>query len=166
MVKAATLKHARLSRSRKKSTSTLNGKQYATREASWLCRSCRIVTGAISGKRVARCEACGMPSVIYVPSKLQLTRFMELLLLERAGVIQGLEFEPRYELVCNNVRLGSYTADARYTERATQRTIVEDVKPKGVPLSRDTTLKLKLMEALHAVIVAIVHPGPVRGARR
>lgn len=71
-------------------------------------------------------------------SKAEAARYVELRLLERAGQLTGLELHPSYLLQSKyttrageNVRAITYVADFRYTETATGRMIVEDVKGKA-----------------------------------
>jgi hypothetical protein len=82
----------------------------------------------------------------------ELRRYRELRMLEAAGVIAGLEVHPRYPLVVNGVKVGSYEADFRYVTPEGE-TVIEDVK--GV---RTSTYKLKkrLVEALYGIQVVEV----------
>lgn len=71
-------------------------------------------------------------------SKKEAARYHELKLLQKAGAIQGLELQPRFELCINGVTLGEYVADFAYEENDTGERIVEDVKsePTQTPLWR------------------------------
>lgn len=55
-------------------------------------------------------------------------RYQELRALEKAGVIRGLELQPRYRLVVNGVEVCSYYADFQYEDLERRRTVVEDAK--------------------------------------
>jgi len=82
-------------------------------------------------------------------SKKEAARFNSLLLLQQAGHITGLVAHPRYELRVNGQIVGTYTADATYTETASGRVVVEDTKS---PASRTEAYQLRkrLFEALMA----------------
>jgi hypothetical protein len=83
-------------------------------------------------------------------SKKEESRYRELLLLERAGEIRGIELQPRYDLVVNGHKLGFYRGDFRYKEVATGRSVLEDVKS---PVTKTAVyqLKKKLVKALYGV---------------
>ena len=81
-------------------------------------------------------------------SQKEMKRYQELLLLERAGVIQDVELQPRYDLIVNGHKLGFYRADFRYKEVATGTVVVEDVK--GVKTAV-YSLKKKLVRALYDI---------------
>lgn len=85
-------------------------------------------------------------------------RYQELLLLERAGQIQNLELQPKYEIIPKSVkadgtieRAAVYTADFRYVEDGVL--IVEDVKSKATAKLPDYILRRKLMLQVHGVEV-------------
>jgi hypothetical protein len=81
-------------------------------------------------------------------SKAEAQRFIELSLLQRVGQIADLECQPRFPLVVNGVKVCTYVADFRYSEVATGRVIIEDVK--GVR-TREFVIKKKLMAAVHGI---------------
>ena len=85
-------------------------------------------------------------------SKAEARRYQELRLLLAVGEITALECHPRYPLVVNGVKVGSYEADFRYVTPEGE-TVIEDVK--GV---RTSTYKLKkrLVEALYGIQVVEV----------
>ena len=85
-------------------------------------------------------------------SQLEYKRWCELKVLQRIGEIANLERQVAFELVVNNVRIGKFTADHRWVEPATGKTVVEDVKGMMV---RDVGLRLKLMKAVHGIDVQI-----------
>lgn len=97
-------------------------------------------------------------------SKAEAARAEELVLLERAGEIKGLEFQPSW--VLSDRPSVTYTADFRYRDpsrmvnfadgpRMTQEplVVVEDVK--GV-LTRDVRTKLAWLRAQHGVTVTLL----------
>jgi len=82
---------------------------------------------------------------IVFDSKREAARYMELMLLQRAGEISHLELQPVYECVVNGKKICTYRADFRYFTKLGN--IVEDVKGVKTPIYR---LKKKLVEALYA----------------
>ncbi len=77
-------------------------------------------------------------------SKREAARYMELVLLERAGEISRLELQPKYDCVVNGHKICTYKADFRYF--SAEGSVVEDVKGVKTPVYR---LKKKLVEALY-----------------
>lgn len=77
-------------------------------------------------------------------SKREAARYMELVLLERAGEISRLELQPKYDCVVNGKKICTYKADFRYFDA--NGSVVEDVKGMKTPVYR---LKKKLVEALY-----------------
>jgi hypothetical protein len=77
-------------------------------------------------------------------------RYQELLWMQQAGQISGLECQPRYDLIVNGQSLGFYRGDFRYKEVATDKSITEDVKS---PATKTAVyrLKKKLVKALYGV---------------
>lgn len=104
--------------------------------------------GGISKYGAKRTESNG----IMFDSKRESERYEELLLLESAGAISGLETKTAaciFQLVVNGVKIGRFTCDFRYTENG--RSVIEDSK-SGVA-SRDYILRKKLMKAIHGIDV-------------
>jgi Protein of unknown function (DUF1064) len=92
---------------------------------------------------------------IQFDSRKEAARYQELILRERAGDIEDLELQPRYNLVVNGQKLGFYKADFRYKEVATGLVVVEDVKS---PATRTPVymLKKKLVKALYGIDIVEV----------
>jgi hypothetical protein len=88
-------------------------------------------------------------------SRKEANRYQELLWMEAAGLIVGLECQPRYDLAVNGQSLGFYKGDFRYKDVATGRSITEDVKS---PATRTAVyrLKKKLVKALYGVEIVEV----------
>lgn len=61
-------------------------------------------------------------------SKKEAKRYVELLLLERAGLIRELRLQPRFPFVINGQKFCTYIADFMYYSEKEQCIIVEDVK--------------------------------------
>jgi hypothetical protein len=96
-------------------------------------------------------------------SKREAERCGELQLMEKAGEICSLEFQPRYELTVAGVKICTYVADFRYHERYippkreghyivtwNEDLVIEDVKGKR---TREFIIKRKLMKACFGIEV-------------
>jgi hypothetical protein len=86
-------------------------------------------------------------------SRAEANRWQELRLLERAGHIADLEYQPRYPLRVNGIVVATYVADSRYRDVLRDRLVVEDVKGVRTPVYR---LKKKLMRACHGIDITEV----------
>lgn len=82
-------------------------------------------------------------------SKKEAERYSELKLMERAGLIEDLRRQVKFELIPAQreggklkERAASYVADFVYRDKATDKTVVEDTKGMR---TRDYILKRKLM---------------------
>jgi hypothetical protein len=75
-------------------------------------------------------------------------RFGELSLMQKAGLISGLELQQSFDIVVNGMKICRYVADFVYIEKT--RRIVEDVKGVKTP---SYTLKKKLMLACHGITI-------------
>lgn len=91
-------------------------------------------------------------------SQSEATRYRMLLLVgEYSGQIRNLELQPRFPLVVNGVKVGTYVADFRYEELVKSGwptdswvDVVEDVKGMKTPIYR---LKAKLLLALYGITI-------------
>ena len=81
-------------------------------------------------------------------------RYGELLGLVEAGRITGLTVQPRYLIIVNGHRICTYIADFSYVEYDTggQR-VVEDVKSTWTAKMPVYRIKVKLMLAVHGIVV-------------
>lgn len=85
-------------------------------------------------------------------SKLEAERYAQLKILERAGVIRGLELQPSFELLPSFKKNGKtwrrtvYKADFRYILCKDDITIIEDVKGSISVITDVFRLKQKLFE--------------------
>jgi hypothetical protein len=77
-------------------------------------------------------------------SKGEANRYRELKLLMSAGTIQNLTLQPRYQIIVNDVRVGSYVGDFFYFEG--NKKVCEDFKGYKTPVYK---LKIKLVRALY-----------------
>lgn len=78
------------------------------------------------------------------PSKAEAKRCDELHILQKAGEISRLEFEPPFPVTINGVKVCTYKADFSYFTR--DERVIEDVKGLKTPVYR---LKKKLVEAFY-----------------
>ena len=87
-------------------------------------------------------------------SKREATRYGELKLMERAGLISDIRLQPRFVLCPwmldhSDIRpLGEYRADFGYTDERTGRDVIEDVKGFRTPLYK---WKKKHVEAQYGI---------------
>ncbi len=83
-------------------------------------------------------------------SKKELDRYLELLILERAGEIKYIELQPCFRIEINGKLICKYYADFRYFDVKKNRYIVEDVKGMRTDVYR---IKKKLVEAQLGVTI-------------
>src|ERR1700681_303805 len=81
-------------------------------------------------------------------SKREADRYCDLQLLQRSGIITGLELQVKFSLDVNGVHIANYIADFRYREKG--KVIVEDVKSIATK-TPEYRLKYKLMIACHGI---------------
>lgn len=85
-------------------------------------------------------------------SKLEAERYAQLKILERAGVIRGLELQPSFELIPSFKKNGktwrrtTYKADFRYILCEDDSYIIEDVKGSTAVITDVFRLKQKMFE--------------------
>lgn len=79
-------------------------------------------------------------------SQAEAARYRVLRLLEQAGEIRDLEVQPRFPLVVDGVKVGTYVGDFAYW-RGDER-VVEDVKGVRTPLY---LVKAKLFSVLYGI---------------
>lgn len=91
-------------------------------------------------------------------SQSEADRYVELLVLQKAGVISDLVVQPHFDLIPaqkvpgkRGFRPHGYTADFQYVRDG--QTIVEDVKSKRTREERDYIINRKLMWMLHGIYV-------------
>ena len=81
-------------------------------------------------------------------SKKEAARYSQLRLLVKAKIIHHLELQPRFPLIVNGEKIGSYVADFLYWQHGTW--VTEDVK--GVRTST-YRIKAKLLKALYGITI-------------
>ena len=74
-------------------------------------------------------------------------RYLALRLLERAGEIYNLELQPKYPLIVNGIKCGSYIGDFRYMDMRNGCVVLEDWK--GGPSTPVYRLKKRIVEAIY-----------------
>jgi len=91
-------------------------------------------------------------------SKAEHDRYLELLCMQRTGVISQLECHPRYEIIPSqkipgkrNFQAAHYTADFKYIRDGKE--IVEDVKSTYTREDQAYILRRKLMYLVHGIYV-------------
>lgn len=84
-------------------------------------------------------------------------RYLQLKLMQQAGVISFLKPGPKWDIEVAGVWITSYTADFSYVEDG--KLVVEDVKSKWtlkMRAAQEFQIKARLMEAVHSIIVKVV----------
>lgn len=79
-------------------------------------------------------------------SRREANRYAELLVMQKAGLISSLTRQEEFELIpkCGKERPAKYHADFSYTDTATGKKVVEDVKSRATK-TPDYILRRKLM---------------------
>lgn len=128
----------------------------------WICDECGQwhdvkPAGMKSGHRL--CDLCG-GNARHFQSRLEANRHMELLMLQRAGLIGEIQHQPRFPLdVPGNMgamkSFGTYIADFQYEDFRTDPPTVkiEDVKGSETEMS---DFRRRLAEHLHGLAIAVV----------
>ena len=86
-------------------------------------------------------------------SKAEGIRYCDLKLLQIAGEITDLKCHPAYPLKINDVKVGRYTADFEYVDKATGEVIIEDVKGR---ITEASSLRIRVFNALYGKTVRII----------
>lgn len=81
-------------------------------------------------------------------SKKEAAYFDQLKLLKIAGAITNLEVHPRFPLVVNGIKVGTYTPDFRYTEDG--KSVVVEVKGYR---TEAYALRVKVFKALYPELI-------------
>ena len=85
-------------------------------------------------------------------SRKEASRYAELKVMERAGIIRDLKMQEEFELIpkCGKEHPAKYHADFSYTVTATGEKVVEDVKSRATK-TKDYILRRKLMNWRHGI---------------
>ena len=99
---------------------------------------------------------CGEP-LEYFNSIKEHKVFADLKIRQRIGEIEALEPHPKFPLIVNGVKVGTYTADAAYKEKG----VIKVVDAKGGKSQRgaaasDSRLRMRIAEAIYGFTVEIV----------
>lgn len=86
-------------------------------------------------------------------SRKEAKRYGELVLMQRAGEIWGLEVHPKFNLIVNGHMVGRYTGDFAYYPRQQFKKTVEDCKSEATKRIRDWPMRKRLMLAIHGIEV-------------
>lgn len=116
-----------------------------------MCVQCLHNQHEIWGKECPKCQA--NDSREFMPSRAELNRASQLILMQRAGKISRLRFHPRFDLKVNSIKVCAYEADAEYFENG--KMVVEDTKPDGTFIEPVAKLKIALFEAIFGVKVKL-----------
>jgi len=85
-------------------------------------------------------------------SRKEARRIGELRLLERAGEITALRLQPKFPLEVNGKLVCTYIGDAAYHDKDGSL-VIEDVKSEATRKNRAYRIKVKLLAALHGIVV-------------
>lgn len=143
--------------------SSYAGLQRAKR--SWACEECHTFIEAKPAKKKAPCNTCGATSGwIYFASGIERKRYIVLLERAAAGEISQIVGHPKFKLFasdterhCDDVAVGTYTADFAYWCNRRKRMVVEDTKPKHFE-TQISRLKIAIYNANHEHPIEIVRP--------
>jgi hypothetical protein len=89
-------------------------------------------------------------------SKKEASRYAELKLLEKQGLITDLKLQPKFPVEINGKPYCSYSADFSFYDRQLGRAVVEDVKSTGSQKDAAFRLRKKAAELCHGIKVVEV----------
>jgi hypothetical protein len=113
-----------------------------------VCLDCRFH----QPKTFKACPQCGSKNRQYFMSETEHKRGMLLLTMQAVGTINGVRFQPRYDLFVNHIKIGVYIADVEYTQDG--KLVVEDSKPSNF-IDAFALHKMKHFEAQSGIIIKI-----------
>ena len=96
---------------------------------------------------------------IVFDSKREASRYSDLKLAERANLIKNLTLQPEYPVQINGKHYCTYTPDFKYTEAATGKEIIEEVKSTGTMKDAAYRLRKKAAELYHGVEITVFIVG-------
>ena len=85
-------------------------------------------------------------------SKLEGKHYSQLKLLERAGEIEELELQVKFNLIVHDIKIGFYKADFKFFDLKENKQRVVDSKGYDTPVSK---LKRKMVKAIYGIDVEI-----------
>lgn len=98
------------------------------------------------------CPHCGSKNRQYFMSEAEHLRGMLLLNMQANGTITRVRFQPKYDLIVNSQKIGTYTADVEYYQGDVL--IVEDTKPENF-IDAFAAHKMKHFEAQYGITIKI-----------
>ena len=103
---------------------------------------------------------------IVFDSKTEMKRYIDLKMLERAGVIKDLQLQPEFPVYIAGELFCTYTADFQYFNNDVQQWITEDAKTTGTMMDKAFKLRCKAAELYHGIKVTIVINGKALTKKR
>jgi len=85
---------------------------------------------------------------ILFPSKREASRYGDIKIMLKAGVIQDLTLHPKFPCIVNGLKVCTYIADFSYVRRKDGEVVTEDCKGYRTDVYR---LKKKLVEAIYGI---------------
>ena len=123
----------------------------------WICMTCGAWFDKLPAK-VSQCRGSGVTAhrtdAQHFPSQAEAGYYMELRLLEKAGLIKNLICQPVFLLIANGVPIGKYVADFQYTDNRDGKQKTVDVK--GNILTDIAKWKIRHAEAQYRISIDIV----------
>lgn len=86
-------------------------------------------------------------------SKREAKRYGDLALMQRGKLIADLECQPAFTVEIGGMKFCTYTADFRYRDLGTNRTVVEEVKSTGTRKDPAYRLRRKAAELFFGITV-------------
>lgn len=96
---------------------------------------------------------------IVFDSKAEMMRYIDLINLQKAGVIKNLQIQPEFPVYISGQLYCTYTADFQYFNNDVQQWVTEDVKSQGTMLETAFKLRKKAAELYHGIIVTLFVNG-------
>jgi hypothetical protein len=103
---------------------------------------------------------------IVFDSKSEMKRYIDLKLLQKAGVIRDLQLQPEFKVYINSELFCTYTSDFQYFNNDVMQWITEDVKSEGTMLDAAFKLRKKAAELYHGVKITLVVNGKALTPKR
>lgn len=103
---------------------------------------------------------------IVFDSKSEMIRYIDLVNLQKAGVIKDLQLQPQFPVYIAGDLFCKYTADFQYFNNDVQQWITEDVKSQGTLMETAFKLRCKAAELYHGIKVTLVVNGKALTPRK
>jgi len=117
------------------------------------CAQCSNITESPKPKR---CCVCGHVEFFRFDSKIECTRYSELLLQQDLGLIRNLKNQNNIKLNVNGLLVCTYRADSTYFDIKKNCDVVEDVKPMSAKaIDNVFKIKARLFECLHGFKISV-----------